>query len=43
MLMTFAQLRYIWLCFVIGQGACLLITWYIMRQDAMAIQKEKVS
>jgi Na+-driven multidrug efflux pump len=43
MLMTFAQLRYIWLCFVIGQGACLLITWYIMRKDAMAIQKETVS
>ena len=43
MLLTFAQLRYIWLCFVIGQGACLLITWYIMRQDAMAIQKETVS
>lgn len=43
MLLTFAQLRYIWLCFVIGQGACLLITWYIMRQDAKAIQKETVS
>jgi Na+-driven multidrug efflux pump len=23
-----APIRYIWLCFVIGQGLCLIITWF---------------
>ena len=32
-LTTVAPLEYIWLCFVIGQGLCLPVTWYIVRRN----------
>jgi Na+-driven multidrug efflux pump len=28
LLVAVAPIRYIWLCFVIGQGLCLIITWF---------------
>lgn len=42
-LLALTELKYLWLCFAIGQGACLLITWYIMRRHTAGIEKEFVS
>ena len=39
-LTVLAPIRHIWLCFVIGQGICLFISFAIMHKDMTRLRKE---
>ena len=41
-LTVLAPVRHIWLCFVIGQGLCLFISFAIMHKDMTRLRKESI-
>ena len=41
-LTVLAPIRHIWLCFVIGQGICLFISFAIMHKDMTRLRKESI-